>query len=73
MKVLQINAVSGIRSTGRICVDIADYLNKNGDEGYIAYSDGPPYIKGYKIGSSCQWESRSQYPPDFKSAFQSNP
>jgi glycosyltransferase involved in cell wall biosynthesis len=54
MKVLQINAVSGIRSTGRICVDIADYLNKNGDEGYIAYSDGPPYIKGYKIGSTVE-------------------
>jgi glycosyltransferase involved in cell wall biosynthesis len=50
MKVLQINAVSGIRSTGRTCVEIADYLNKNGDEGYIAYSEGPSYIKGYKIG-----------------------
>lgn len=51
MKILQINAVSGIRSTGRTCVEIADYLNKNGDEGYIAYSDGLPYAKGYKIGT----------------------
>lgn len=49
MKVLQINAVSGIRSTGRICTEIADYLNDNGDEGYIAYSEGLPYEKGYKI------------------------
>lgn len=51
MKVLQINAVSGIRSTGRICVEISDYLSKNGDKGYIAYSGGIPYKKGYKIGT----------------------
>jgi hypothetical protein len=54
MRVLQINAVSGIRSTGRTCVEIADYLNENGDEGYIAYSDGLPYVKGYKIGSTVE-------------------
>lgn len=52
MKVLQINAVNGIRSTGRICTEIADYLNSNGDEGYIAYSHGVPYEKGYRIGSA---------------------
>jgi len=52
MKVLQINAVSGIRSTGRICVEISDYLNSIGHEGYIAYSDGPVYEKGYKIGTT---------------------
>ena len=51
MKVLQINAVSGIRSTGRICVEIADYLNNNGSEGYIAHSAGLPYEKGYRIGT----------------------
>lgn len=54
MKVLQINAVSGIRSTGRTAVEIADYLNNNGHEGYIAYSDGIPYEKGYKIGSKVE-------------------
>ena len=37
MKVLQINSVCGIRSTGRICTDIADVLQKNGDECKIAY------------------------------------
>lgn len=52
MKVLQINAVSGISSTGRTCSELSDYLNNNGHEGYIAYSAGIPYHKGYKIGSS---------------------
>lgn len=52
MKVLQINAVNLIRSTGRICIDISDYLNKNGYEGYIAYSVGIKYEKGYKIGNT---------------------
>lgn len=51
MKVLQINAVSGIRSTGRLCTEISDYLNNNGNEGYIAYSKGISYSKGYKIGT----------------------
>ena len=37
MKVLQINSVCGIRSTGRICTDIADILQKNGDDCKIAY------------------------------------
>jgi len=51
MKVLQINAVGGISSTGRICFELADYLNNNGHEGYIAYSTGYHYYKGYKIGN----------------------
>ena len=37
MKVLQINSVCGIRSTGRICTDIADVLHQGGDECSIAY------------------------------------
>ena len=37
MKVLQINSVCGIRSTGRICTDIADILQENGDDCKIAY------------------------------------
>ena len=51
MKVLQINAVNGIRSTGRTKTEIADWFNQNGHEGYVAYSGGLPYKKGYKIGS----------------------
>lgn len=37
MKILQINCVAGIRSTGRICSDIADILRENGHECKIAY------------------------------------
>jgi putative colanic acid biosynthesis glycosyltransferase len=37
MKVLQINSVCGIRSTGRICTDIADILTENGHQCKIAY------------------------------------
>lgn len=37
MKVLLINSVCGIRSTGRICTDIAEMLEKQGHECKIAY------------------------------------
>lgn len=37
MKVLQINSVCGIRSTGRICTDIAEVLQQQGHECKIAY------------------------------------
>lgn len=37
MKILQINSVCGIRSTGRICTDIAELLKGQGDECIIAY------------------------------------
>ena len=50
MKILHINAVSGIRSTGRICSEIIESLHKNGHKGYIAYSDGIK-SRGYKIGN----------------------
>jgi glycosyltransferase involved in cell wall biosynthesis len=32
-------------------VEISDYLNYNNHEGHIAYSNGIPYEKGYKIGT----------------------
>lgn len=51
MKVLQINAVFGIRSTGRICLEISDYLNSNGHDCYIAYPKGNSYYKSYIIGN----------------------
>lgn len=54
MKILQINAISKIRSTGRLCAEIADYLNDNGHEGYVAYSVGVPYEKGYRIGTTAE-------------------
>lgn len=37
MRVLMINSVCGIRSTGRICTDIAEELEKQGHEVKIAY------------------------------------
>ena len=37
MKVLLINSVCGIRSTGRICTDLADILTSSGHECKIAY------------------------------------
>lgn len=37
MKVLQINSVCGIRSTGRICTDLAEILEQNGHKCKIAY------------------------------------
>lgn len=37
MKVLMINSVCGIRSTGRICTDIAEKLEENGYKVKIAY------------------------------------
>lgn len=37
MKILMINSVCGIKSTGRICADIADVLTEQGHECKIAY------------------------------------
>lgn len=37
MRVLLINSVCGIRSTGRICVDLAEQFEENGHEVKIAY------------------------------------
>lgn len=51
MKVLQINSVCGIRSTGRICTDLAEILVKNGHECKIAYGREsiPDQYKHYAI------------------------
>lgn len=55
MRVLLINSVCGIRSTGRICTDIADKLTAEGHEVKIAYGREivPPKYQKYavKIGS----------------------
>ena len=37
MKILMINSVCGIRSTGRICTDLAQILEKQGHQVKIAY------------------------------------
>lgn len=55
MKILMINSVCGIKSTGRICTDLADELTKRGHAVMLAYGRGqvPPAYKNmtYKIGS----------------------
>ena len=55
MKVLEINSVCGIRSTGRICTDLADTLKENGHGCKIAYGReaAPEKYKdiSYRIGS----------------------
>lgn len=57
MKVLMINSVCGIRSTGRICTDLAANLESQGHEVKIAYgreSVPEKYQKyGVRIGNEC--------------------
>ena len=56
MKVLQINSVCGILSTGRICTDLAEVLETNGHECKIAYGrmNVPEKYQKYaiKVGNS---------------------
>ncbi len=51
MKVLIINSVCGIRSTGRICTDLAEVLEKEGHECKIAYGREtvPEKFKKYAV------------------------
>ena len=44
MRVLMINCVCGVKSTGRICTDLAEELQKAGHTVRIAYGRGavPP-------------------------------
>ncbi len=57
MKVLMINSVCGVGSTGRICTDIADMLLEQGHECKIAYGRNsvPEKYKdiAYRIGGCC--------------------
>ncbi len=50
MKVLNLNTVSSIRSTGKIVNYLHEYLTKNGHESYVAYSFGPKIRNGFIIG-----------------------
>lgn len=51
MKILMINSVCGIGSTGRICTDLATELEKNGYEVKIAYGRGkvPKQFEKYAV------------------------
>ncbi|CZR05641.1 Glycosyltransferase involved in cell wall bisynthesis [Trichococcus flocculiformis] len=52
MRVLQINAVYGIMSTGRTVLEMEKYLIKLGHESIVAYSEAPYSNSGYKIGGT---------------------
>lgn len=54
MKVLLLNSVCGIGSTGRICTDLYNELSKQGHDCYIAYGRGDTNndYKTYKIGGN---------------------
>ena len=54
MKVLQINAVNKIASTGRNASELGEFLQKNGHSSIIAYSKGPSVVpeNEYRIGSN---------------------
>lgn len=52
MKVLEINSVCGIRSTGRICTDIADVLRSEGHSCMVAY--GRENVPDKYKGISCR-------------------
>lgn len=52
MKILQINSVCDFGSTGRTTRELADYLEQQGHECYVAYGHGSTtYTKSMKIGS----------------------
>ncbi len=57
MKVLQINAVYGFKSTGVIVKYIGNTLVHNGDEAYFAYqTTSEPVANGYLIGGKLGWK-----------------
>ena len=62
MKILQINAVYGFKSTGIIVKDIENLLVNNGHEAYIAYqtAENPPE-NSYKIGNTPDYKYHAIY------------
>lgn len=60
MRILFINSVCGIGSTGRICTDLAKKLESEGNEVKIAYGRGevPEQYKKYavRIGTELSWK-----------------
>lgn len=62
MKILQINAVYGFRSTGIIIKDIAIALKKEGHEAYFAYQTANERPEnGYLIGNKFVWKWHALY------------
>lgn len=62
MKVLQINAVYGFKSTGVIVKDIGEMLINNGDEAYFAYQTANEKTEnGFLIGNKFDWKLHALY------------
>lgn len=62
MKVLQINAVYGFKSTGIIVKDIENLLSNNGHSSYVAYQTAlnPPQ-NSYNVGNKLDWKIHALY------------
>ena len=60
MKILMINVVCGIRSTGRICADLATALEAQGHEVRIAYGRGivPEQFRKYAIRVGTDFDNK---------------
>ena len=60
MKILMINVVCGIRSTGRICTDLAEKLTAEGHEVKIAYGreEVPKQYEKYAVKIGNKWDQR---------------
>ncbi len=56
MKVLQINATKGYKSTGIIVTDIGNMLEKNKMEAFYAYQSGSPQKNSYRVGNRLDWK-----------------
>ncbi|MBQ8429664.1 MAG: glycosyltransferase [Clostridia bacterium] len=62
MKVLQINAVYGFKSTGVIVKDIADTLEQEGGDAYFAYQMSNQEVKnGFQVGKKLDWKWHALY------------
>ncbi len=62
MKVLQINAVYGFKSTGVIVKDIENLLLKEGHKPFVAYQTAVnPPKNSYKIGNKLDWKLHALY------------
>lgn len=60
MKVLQVNAVSGYGSTGRICVELSEGLIANGHQAHIAYSQGSTsFPNSFRFGNTLEQKTHA--------------
>ena len=60
MKILQINALYGYKSTGTIVRDIGDAVERSGGEAYYAYQSARGEVKnGYLVGNKPDWKAHA--------------